>query len=64
MAYQLLKQLIKLNRRTKDELLRMAAIYHAAGRLSDEQYTELTDSIHMEYFLESSDPSEAADMTE
>ncbi len=64
MAYQLLKQLIKLNRRTKDELLRMAAIYHAAGRLSDEQYTELTDSIHMEYSLESSDPSEAADMTE
>ena len=64
MAYQLLKQLIKRNHRTKDELLRMAEIYHAAGRLSDEQYTELTNSIHMEYSLESSEPAKAADMTE
>lgn len=61
MAYQLLKQLIKLNRRTKGELLRMAEIYHAAGRLSDEQYTELTDSIHAEYSLDSVVPADTAE---
>lgn len=61
MAYQLLKQLIKRNRRTKDELLRMAEIYHAAGRLSDEQYTELTDSIRTEYSLEPSDTADTAE---
>lgn len=64
MAYQLLKQLIKLNRRTKDELLRMAEIYHAAGRLSGEQYTELTDSIHAEYSSDSAGPAESAGMSE
>lgn len=60
MAYHLLKQLIKLHRRTKEELLRMADIYHAAGRLTAEQHTELTDSIRTEYAEEPAE-AEAAD---
>ena len=43
MAYKLMKQLIALKRKTKTELLDMADVYYAAGRLTNEQYTELVE---------------------
>lgn len=45
MAYRLMKQLVELGRKTKDELLAMADVYYAAGRLTDGQYTELVEQI-------------------
>lgn len=43
MAYKIMKSLIANSKKTKEELLNMADVYYAAGRLSDEQYTELVE---------------------
>ena len=45
MAYRLMQQLIELRRRTKEDLLGMADVYYAAGRLTEGQYTELVEQI-------------------
>lgn len=45
MAYKLVKQLIKLGRKSKVELLNYCDVYYAAGRLTDEEYTELVAEI-------------------
>lgn len=41
MAYKCMIKLIAKGERSKDELLNMADVYYAAGRLSDEQYEEI-----------------------
>lgn len=41
MAYKCMIKLIAKRERSKDELLNMADVYYAAGRLSDEQYEEI-----------------------
>ena len=41
MAYKCMIKLIAKGARSKDELLNMADVYYAAGRLSDEQYEEI-----------------------
>ena len=45
MAYKLVKQLIKNGRKTKTELLNYCDVYYAAGRLTNEEYTELINEI-------------------
>lgn len=46
MAYKLMKKLIAAGRKTRAELLNMCDVYYAAGRLTDEEYTELVESIN------------------
>lgn len=46
MAYTLMKRLIALGRKTNAELLNMADVYYAAGRLTDAQYRELVALIN------------------
>ena len=45
MAYKILKYLVASGRKTKDELLGMADVYYGAGRLTEEQYTEIIGMI-------------------
>lgn len=45
MAYKIMKSLIQNSNKTKDELLNMADVYFAAGRLESEQYTEIVGLI-------------------
>lgn len=49
MAYKLMKRLVALNRKSKDELLNMADVYYAAGRLTDDQYTEIIGLVNASY---------------
>lgn len=46
MAYKLMKKLIAAGRKTTGELLNMCDVYYAAGRLTDEEYTELVELIN------------------
>lgn len=41
MAYKLMIKLIANGKTSKEELLNKADVYYAAGRLTDEQYTEV-----------------------
>lgn len=41
-----MKSLMQNSTKTKDELLDMADVYYAAGRLTGEQYTEIVESIN------------------
>lgn len=41
MAYKCMVKLIAKGARSKEELLNMADVYYASGRLTDEQYTEI-----------------------
>ncbi|MCM1561510.1 MAG: hypothetical protein NC123_18540 [Butyrivibrio sp.] len=43
MAYRILKSLIANSTKTKEELLDMADVYFAAGRLTNEQYAEVIE---------------------
>lgn len=45
MAYKLMKKLIPSGRKSKEELLNMCDVYYAAGRLTDEEYSELVSLI-------------------
>lgn len=41
MAYKIMKNLIVNGSKPKEELLNMADVYYAAGRLTDNEYTEI-----------------------
>lgn len=45
MPYKIMKNLIRNGTRSKEELLNMADVYYAAGRLDQEQYIELVAEI-------------------
>lgn len=45
MAYKIMKSLMQNSTKTKDELLNMADVYYAAGRLTDDEYTEIVGLI-------------------
>lgn len=45
MAYRIMKNLLQNSSKTNEELADMADVYYGAGRLTDEQYTEITDLI-------------------
>lgn len=45
MAYKILKKLITDKTKTAGDLLNMADVYYAAGRLTDEQFSEVVDLI-------------------
>lgn len=45
MAYKLMKKLIAAGRKSKEELLNMCDVYYAAGRLTDDEYSELVELI-------------------
>lgn len=46
MAYKLLKNLVAMGRKSKEELLDMADVYYGVGRITSEQYTELIGLIN------------------
>lgn len=48
MAYKIMKSLIQNSDKTKEELLDMADVYYAAGRLTAEEYTEIVGIINQE----------------
>ncbi|MCM1112862.1 MAG: hypothetical protein NC399_06365 [Muribaculum sp.] len=41
MAYKILRSLIASGKKTTAEILKMADVYYAAGRLDSEQYQEI-----------------------
>lgn len=41
-----MKSLIANSTKTKEELLNMADVYYAAGRMTDEQYTEVVGLVN------------------
>ncbi len=45
MAYKILKSLISNKKKTDEEILTIADVYYAAGRLTDEQYTEIVNIV-------------------
>ncbi len=45
MAYKILKNLISNGKKTGEEILAMADVYYAAGRLTDEQYAEIVNIV-------------------
>ena len=45
MAYKILKNLISNGKKASEEILDMADVYYAAGRLTDEQYTEIVNIV-------------------
>ena len=45
MAYKIMKNLIAQGSKTKEELLNMADVYYAAGRLIADEYTEIVGLI-------------------
>ena len=49
MAYKIMKNLIQSRVKTKEELLDMADVYYAAGRLTAEEYKEIVDEINKYY---------------
>ncbi|MCM1218043.1 MAG: hypothetical protein NC548_26455 [Lachnospiraceae bacterium] len=46
MAYKIMKNLVQRGNRTREELLDMADVYFAAGRLTKEQYEEIVRQIN------------------
>lgn len=46
MAYKIMRNLIANSTKTKEELLNMADVYYAAGRMTDEQYTEVVGLVN------------------
>ena len=46
MAYKIMKRVIALNTKPKEELLEMCDVYYAVGRLTKEQYEELIELIN------------------
>ena len=48
MAYKILKRLIVNGQKTKEEILDMADVYYAAGRLSQEQYEDIVAACNRE----------------
>lgn len=48
-AYTLARQTIKLHRKSKEYCQNMIDVYFAAGRLSNEEYTELVGYIEEIY---------------
>ena len=48
MAYKIMKSLLQNNTKTKEELLDMADVYYAAGRLMAAEYSEIIDLIGKE----------------
>lgn len=48
-AYTLARKVILTHKKSKEYLLHMVDVYFAAGRLSDEEYTELVQLINTEY---------------
>ena len=48
-AYTCMKVLINTKKRSKAQLLDMADVYYAAGRLEDNQYTELITLINEKF---------------
>lgn len=45
MAYKIMKNLIAMGKKSKEELLDMADVYYGTGRLTDEQYKEIIGMI-------------------
>jgi hypothetical protein len=45
MAYKILKSLITNGKKTNEDILTIADVYYAAGRLTDEQYTEIVNIV-------------------
>lgn len=46
MAYNLMKTVIRLNKKTKDQLTKMANVYYAAGQFnSEDEYLEIMETI-------------------
>ena len=48
MAYRIMRNLIQNNTKIKDELLDMADVYYAAGRLVSDEYSEIVDLLDMD----------------
>lgn len=48
MAYKIMKSLIQNSTKTKEELLDMANVYYAAGRLTAGEYSEIVGIINKE----------------
>lgn len=48
MAYKIMNKLILNSNKTNDELLDMADVYYAAGRLTAEEYSEIIGIINQE----------------
>ena len=46
MAYKLMKILIKNQKKTKEQLAKMANVYYAAGQLTAEEYSEIMELIN------------------
>ena len=46
MAYKIMKNLIQNGTRTKEELLNMADVYYAAGRMTDAEYSKIIAQIN------------------
>lgn len=40
-AYKILKKLISDRVRTKEDILKMADVYYAAGRITEDEYTDI-----------------------
>lgn len=45
MAYRIMKSLVSNGTKTKEELLNMADVYFAAGRLTEDQYAEIVELV-------------------
>lgn len=45
MAYKIMKNLIQNSTKSKEELHNMADVYYAVGRLTEDQYMEITEKI-------------------
>ena len=50
MAYKILKSLISNKKKTDEEILTIADVYYAAGRLTDEQYAEIVNIVTTKTF--------------
>lgn len=48
MAYKILKSLLSNGKKTAEEILDMADVYYAAGRLNQEQYEDIVASCNRE----------------
>lgn len=49
MAYDLMKQLIRIHKKSKKDLIKKANMYYAADQLTDEQYAEIMQMIEEAY---------------
>ncbi len=45
MAYRLMQQLVAQGRRTKEQLLEMADVYYAVGRMTSTEYADIIAQI-------------------